>query len=428
MKFKSIAALLLLNASAFAATEPTNSLTSANVKTQNNEIQTIETGDTASEKLTSFDSTKDHLWAYSSEGREVFNVVTDKGDVIKAVDVDGFAYSGDMILGRTQDLKNYGLKVYNGDDEENSAAQKTHSTDKLGTIIYPTSGRKWPNGRVPVAFASNLGPKAVEAINYALNHWNTNTNVQFVARSNERDYIVVQGGNSCSAMIGRQGGAQYVTLAEGCGYGGAIHELGHALGFYHEQTRQDRDNYVTIYWNNIQRGMEYNFYETTANQGTSHGNYDYYSIMHYRTTAFGINNATTIWPTYSGVDTARIGNSTQLSRGDIAAANAIYGTPDGGVTQYTGYLSKTNDFQIQPNGKYFNHSGGQIEGTLTGPNNSDFDLELYQWQSNKWVKVSSSTNYASSEKITINGQDGFYYFKVLSYEGSGNYTLKIKKN
>lgn len=35
--------------------------------------------------------------------------------------------------------------------------------------------------------------------------------------------------------------------------------LGHALGFYHEQSRPDRDEYVTIYRQNIQRGIATKF-------------------------------------------------------------------------------------------------------------------------------------------------------------------------
>ncbi|MEQ2194949.1 hypothetical protein XENOCAPTIV_005158 [Xenoophorus captivus] len=86
---------------------------------------------------------------------------------------------------------------------------------------------------------------------------------------------------SCYSYVGRQGGGQTVSLSrQGCLYHGTVqHELLHALGFNHEQTRSDRDNHIKVHWNNIIEGMEYNFYKIdTLNQGTP---YDYNSVMQY---------------------------------------------------------------------------------------------------------------------------------------------------
>ena len=59
----------------------------------------------------------------------------------------------------------------------------------------------------------------------------------------------------CWSIIGRSGGRQLLKMGNFClQLGTAIHEAMHAAGFYHEQSRYDRDNYVKIFWNNIQSG------------------------------------------------------------------------------------------------------------------------------------------------------------------------------
>ena len=67
-----------------------------------------------------------------------------------------------------------------------------------------------------------------------------------------------------------------------CDLGSAIHELGHVIGFWHEQSRTDRDSYVTILWENIMIGKETQFQKYSHSLIDSLGvAYDYESVMHY---------------------------------------------------------------------------------------------------------------------------------------------------
>lgn len=118
-------------------------------------------------------------------------------------------------------------------------------------------------------------------------------------RTNQADYIIIKGESSgCWSSVGRVGGAQTVNLQRnGClsKVGTAIHELMHAVGFFHEQNRADRDNHVNIRFENIQRGLESNFEKGSSGSTTTFGvPYDYGSVMHYSSNAFSRNGQPTI--------------------------------------------------------------------------------------------------------------------------------------
>ena len=72
-----------------------------------------------------------------------------------------------------------------------------------------------------------------------------------------------------------------------CVSGIVMHELMHAAGFWHEQSRADRDDYITINWANIQTGMEFNFLKYDLRKIDHLGaKYDTCSVMHYGAYAF----------------------------------------------------------------------------------------------------------------------------------------------
>jgi len=135
----------------------------------------------------------------------------------------------------------------------------------------------------------------------------------------EPDYLSFEQRDGCWSWVGRQQGKQVISLEPGCGVGAAIHEIGHAVGLWHEHSRADRDDHVEILWDNIIPGTEHNFYKR-GSDGEDIGEYDFASIMHYPAMAFSSNGQ----PTIRAKDGRTMGQRASLSPGDIAALRRMY--------------------------------------------------------------------------------------------------------
>ncbi|PRD31347.1 UNVERIFIED_CONTAM: Astacin [Trichonephila clavipes] len=124
----------------------------------------------------------------------------------------------------------------------------------------------------------------------AINQINKTTCLKFVPRKNEKDYIKFDNSTTdhgCWSWVGYQTGVQEVNIDEGCQYVGSIvHEMLHAIGFWHEHQRHDRNKYVTIYDKNVTNGLLHNFDITQAKDEIIYNKFDYNSIMIYGNYAF----------------------------------------------------------------------------------------------------------------------------------------------
>lgn len=223
---------------------------------------------------------------------------------------DGNLFEGDMILSPEQ--------------------VKEVESGNFGYGSMKRKDRLWLNENgeaiVPYLISDKLLPEAwaVHEIKAAINEYHKYTCIKFIPRTNEDKYIKFYKGTSCTSPVGRQG-SNYIQLGPACWWRTTImHEIGHSLGLYHEQSRPDRDDYITVLYGGISRAsLKRQFTKETKETVDSLDTpYDYLSIMHYGWSAFG-NGAMTIKtkdPKYQYA----IGQDENFSKIDVIQINKMY--------------------------------------------------------------------------------------------------------
>jgi hypothetical protein len=247
-----------------------------------------------------------------------------RGPVTLEVKNGTYVFQGDIVLTEQQ------VDLLRGAGGKQSAAV-TPNAAGLATLQT-----MWPFQTVYFAINGTLPDQA--RVTNAIAHWQANTNLRFVQRTTQPNFVEFVRGSGCSSKLGMVGGRQEIVLANNCTMGNVIHEIGHAVGLLHEHTRQDRDSFIRINWGNILAGQSDNFqrYDLSGINGFDSGGFDFGSVMMYDSFAHTANGQATI----TRLDGTTFGSQRNgLAAGDLQLVNWMYGGLFARVESFITYQS-----------------------------------------------------------------------------------------
>jgi hypothetical protein len=225
-----------------------------------------------------------------------------------------------------------GKAIFQGDIILDRAGIDSVSVD-YSQFLWPKVGNQY---QIPYTIASGSGN--LTNLNAAITQFNnTFSNIQLVARTSQTDYVTFNfdpnnNSGQCESNVGRAGGQQQVGGAGGtftpCTVATILHELGHTVGLWHEQSRVDRDTYISVNNANLIKGSIANFNKIFDNAQTP-TLFDYASIMEYPPFSFSRNGGPAIESIPAGIP---LSNLTGYTAADIDGIERLYNSAPTAVT------------------------------------------------------------------------------------------------
>ncbi|XP_074602191.1 zinc metalloproteinase nas-8-like [Brevipalpus obovatus] len=221
----------------------------------------------------------------------------------------------------------YGLNRFEG-DILGTYPTNNESESVLNYHAISDTNYLWPNGELVYEIDSSLANHR-GLIQQAMQHISSMSGgcIKFKERSSEPAYVWMHQSQGCYSQVGRQGGAQELSLGRGCHVVGVvIHEILHALGFFHHHSRSDRDEFLRINYENINPQAYPQFQKLGDHENQLFTEFDYGSIMIYGSTAFSKDGyAKTMTPLRSsGTSLSDPGYKSSMTDKDVTALKKLY--------------------------------------------------------------------------------------------------------